>query len=134
MGKLCALGLGRLRAVTDGCLTPEFTGGRLLPVRLNDGLCSTVETEKRRMKVLWGYPGWGWQMFGLIGKENKWFFGLSRKEFLPKETEQQRRNRLEEVLSIHKAFTDAAERHNVKVSSGVLDAEKCAAGSPSAAP
>jgi hypothetical protein len=53
------------------------------------------------MKVLWGYPGWGWQMFGLIGKENKWFFGLSRKEFLPKETEQQRRNRLEEVLSIH---------------------------------
>ena len=86
------------------------------------------------MKVLWGYPGWGWQMFGLIGKENKWIFGLSRKEFLPKETEQQRRNRLEEVLSIHKAFTDAAERHNVKVSSGVLDAEKCAAGSPSAAP
>ena len=55
-------------------------------------------------------------MFGLIGKENKWFFGLSRKEFLPKETEQQRRNRLEEVLSIHKAFTDAAERHNVELS------------------
>lgn len=70
------------------------------------------------MKVLWGYPGWGWQMFGLIGKENKWFFGLSRKEFLPKETEQQRRNRLEEVLSIHKAFTDAAERHNAEVSRG----------------
>jgi len=54
------------------------------------------------VKVLWGYTGWGWKMFGLIGTENKWFFGLSKKAFLPEETEQQRNNRLSEVLSIHK--------------------------------
>lgn len=30
------------------------------------------------MRVLLGYPGWGWKMYGLLGKENKWFFGFSK--------------------------------------------------------
>lgn len=29
------------------------------------------------MIILFGTPGWGWKMFGLLGKQNKWFLGFS---------------------------------------------------------
>ena len=30
------------------------------------------------MRFLWGWPGWGWHMYGILGKNNMWFIGLSR--------------------------------------------------------
>lgn len=33
--------------------------------------------EGDSMIILFGTPGWGWRMFGLLGKHNKWFLGLS---------------------------------------------------------
>ena len=32
------------------------------------------------MKLLWGYPGWGWKMYGIASLKpgNMWFFGFSK--------------------------------------------------------
>ena len=30
------------------------------------------------MKLYLGTPGWGWRMWGLIGKNSKWFLGFSK--------------------------------------------------------
>ena len=35
------------------------------------------------MKLLFGTPGWGWRMYGLLGKDQKWFFGLTFKDTRP---------------------------------------------------
>lgn len=44
--------------------------------------------ERRGMKkvrFVWGTPGWGWRMYGLLCLESKkmWFFGLSRQKSEP---------------------------------------------------
>jgi hypothetical protein len=38
------------------------------------------------MKILWGYPGWGWKMYGLASFEpgKQWFLGYSKNIMLPK--------------------------------------------------
>ena len=37
------------------------------------------------MKLLWGFPGWGWRMYGLASFKagRMWFIGFSKQ--LPKE-------------------------------------------------
>ena len=30
------------------------------------------------MKLLLGTPGWGWRLFGIVGKDSDWFIGYSR--------------------------------------------------------
>lgn len=30
------------------------------------------------MRCVWGWPGFGWKMYGVIGARQRWFFGLSR--------------------------------------------------------
>lgn len=32
------------------------------------------------MRILWGFPGWGWRMYGIASfrPERMWFIGFSR--------------------------------------------------------
>ena len=46
----------------------------------------TPNSRGTRMKILWGYPGWGWKMYGLASFEpgKQWFLGYSKNIMLPK--------------------------------------------------
>lgn len=39
----------------------------------------------KKVRFVWGTPGWGWRMYGLLCLESKkmWFFGLSRQKTEP---------------------------------------------------
>ena len=32
------------------------------------------------MRILKGRIAWGWKMFGILGKDNTWFFGFSMRD------------------------------------------------------
>lgn len=36
------------------------------------------------MRFVWGWPGWGWKMYGVIWRKSQAFVGVSRKAEMTK--------------------------------------------------
>ena len=62
------------------------------------------------MRLLFGYPGWGWKMWGILGKENRWFVGFSMQERKPEESNADREKRISNAFARTRASSEQLGR------------------------